>query len=108
VGILAAAQVVSTPKWKGKVIVTGLGTPDEMKTYVANGVAPAFILWNPANLGYLAAYAAVYLASHKITNASGQTFTAGKLGKYTVGADHTILLGPPTVFNSSNINNFNF
>jgi rhamnose transport system substrate-binding protein len=108
VGILAAAQVVSTPKWKGKVIVTGLGTPDEMKTYVANGVAPAFILWNPANLGYLAAYAAVYLASHKITNAAGQTFTAGKLGKYTVGADHTILLGPPTVFNSANVNNFNF
>jgi rhamnose transport system substrate-binding protein len=108
VGILAAAQVVSTPKWKGKVIVTGLGTPDEMKTYVANGVAPAFILWNPANLGYLAAYAAVYLASHKITNATGQTFTAGKLGKYTVGADDTILLGPPTVFNSSNVNNFNF
>ncbi len=108
VGILAAAQVVSTPKWKGKVIVTGLGTPDEMKTYVSNGVAPAFILWNPANLGFLAAYAAVNYASKKITNAAGQTFTAGKLGKYTVGADDTILLGPPTVFNSANINNFNF
>jgi rhamnose transport system substrate-binding protein len=108
VGILAAAQVVSTPKWKGKVIVTGLGTPDEMKTYVANGVAPAFILWNPANLGYLAAYAAVNLASKKITGAEGETFTAGKLGKYTIGADNTVLLGPPTVFNSSNINNFNF
>jgi len=108
VGILAAAQVVSTSKWKGKVIVTGLGTPDEMKTYVSNGVAPGFILWNPANLGYLAAYAAVNIASKKITGASGQTFTAGKLGKYTIGADKTVLLGPPTVFNSSNINNFNF
>ena len=107
-GILAAAQVVSTPKWKGKVIVTGLGTPDEMKTYVANGVAPAFILWNPANLGYLAAYAAVYMASKKITGATGQSFTAGKLGKYTIGADNTVLLGPPTVFNSSNVNSFNF
>jgi rhamnose transport system substrate-binding protein len=108
VGILAAAQVISTPKWKGKVIVTGLGTPDEMKTYVSNGVAPAFILWNPANLGFLAAYAAVNMASKKITGAAGQTFTAGKLGKYTIGADNTVLLGPPTVFNSSNVNNFNF
>jgi rhamnose transport system substrate-binding protein len=108
VGILAAAQVVATPKWKGKVIVTGLGTPDEMKSYVADGVAPGFILWNPANLGYLAAYAAVNLASKKITNAAGQTFTAGKLGKYTIGADNTVLLGPPTVFNSANVNNFNF
>ena len=108
VGILAAAQVVSTPKWKGKVIVTGLGTPDEMKTYVANGVAPAFVLWNPANLGYLAAYAAVNYASKKITNAPGQSFTAGKLGKFTVGPDRTIILGPPLVFSSANINNYNF
>lgn len=108
VGILAAAQVVDTPQWKGKVLVTGLGTPDEMKKYVADGVSPQFILWNPANLGYLAAYAAVNFASKKITNAAGQTFTAGKLGKYTVGPDHTILLGPPTVFSAANINNFNF
>jgi rhamnose transport system substrate-binding protein len=108
VGILAAAQVVSTPQWKGKVLVTGLGTPDEMKSYVASGVCPEFVLWNPANLGYLAAYAAVELASHKITNAAGQSFTAGKLGKYTVGADHTVLLGPPTVFDSANVGQFNF
>jgi rhamnose transport system substrate-binding protein len=108
VGILAAAQVVDTPQWKGKVLVTGLGTPDEMKKYVADGVSPEFILWNPANLGYLAAYAAVELASKKMTNAAGQTFTAGKLGKYTVGADHTVLLGPPTVFSAANINDFNF
>ena len=85
VGILAAAQVVSSSKYKGKVIVTGLGTPDSMKKYVANGVAPAFELWNPADLGYLAAYAAVNYASKKITNAAGQSFTAGKLGKFTVG-----------------------
>jgi rhamnose transport system substrate-binding protein len=108
VGILAVAQVVATPKWKGKVIVTGLGTPLEMKAYVSDGVCPAFILWNPAHLGYLAAYAAVNYASHKITNAVGQSFTAGTLGKYTVGADDTILLGPPLVFNSSNINDFHF
>ena len=108
VGILAAAQVVDSPKYKGKVIVTGLGTPDSMKKYVADGTVPAFELWNPADLGYLAAYAAVNFASRKITGAQGQTFTAGKLGKYTVGADHTVLLGPPFVFTKSNISNFNF
>jgi rhamnose transport system substrate-binding protein len=108
VGILAAAQVVDTPKYRGKVAVTGLGTPDSMKKYVADGSVQAFELWNPANLGYLAAYAAVELASKKITAAQGQTFTAGKLGSFTVGADHTILLGPPFVFNKSNISSFNF
>jgi rhamnose transport system substrate-binding protein len=108
VGILAAAQVVDSPKYKGKVAVTGLGTPDSLKKYVADGTVQAFELWNPANLGYLAAYAAVNLASKKITNAAGQSFTAGKLGKYTVGAGHAILLGPPFVFTKANINNFNF
>ena len=108
VGIAAAAAVLDTAKYRGKVALTGLGTPDEMKKYVADGTVKQFVLWNPANLGYLAAYAAVELASDKITNAQGQSFTAGKLGSYTVGADDTVLLGPPTVFSSSNINNFNF
>ena len=108
VGIVSAAQVVSSSKYKGKVIVTGLGTPDSMKKYVANGVSPQFELWNPADLGYLASYAAVNYASKKITNAPGQSFTAGKLGKFTVGPDRTIILGPPLVFSSANINNYNF
>ena len=108
VGILAAAQVVSASSRRGKVLVTGLGTPDSMKKYVADGTVQAFELWNPANLGYLAAYAAVELASKKITSATGQSFTAGKLGKFTVGAGHTILLGPPFVFSKSNISQFNF
>lgn len=108
VGILAAAQVLSNPKYRGKIALTGLGTPDSLKQYVANGTLKEFELWNPANLGYLAAYAAVELYSKKITNAAGESFTAGKLGKFTVGADHTVLLGPPFVFTSANINQFNF
>lgn len=107
VGILAAAQVLDTSKYRGKVALTGLGTPVAMKKYVLDGTVQSFELWNPANLGYLAAYAAVNLASKKITNAQGQSFTAGKLGNFTIGADHTILLGPPLVFTKSNINNYN-
>jgi rhamnose transport system substrate-binding protein len=108
VGILAAAQVVDAAHDIGKVFVTGLGTPLEMKKYILNGTSPEVILWNPANLGYLAAYAAVNLASKTITNATGQSFVAGKLGKYTVGADHTILLGPTTVFTKANVGQFSF
>ncbi len=107
VGILAAAQVLDTSKYKGKVALTGLGTPVAMKKYVEDGTVTSFELWNPANLGYLAAYAAVNFASKKITGASGQTLSAGKLGTFTIGADHTILLGPPLVFTKSNINNYN-
>src|SRR5215467_119421 len=108
VGILAAGQVLDTPKYRGKIALTGLGTPDSLKKFVNDGTITAFELWNPANLGYLAGYAAVLFASGKLTGASGQTFSAGNLGSFTVGANNTVLLGPPYVFNMANIGNFNF
>ena len=108
VGIAAAAAVLDTPKYRGKVKLTGLGTPNSLRKYVKDGTIEAFELWNPADLGYLAAYAAVNLASGPITSAKGQTFTAGKLGTYKVGAKATVLLGPPFVFNKANIDKFHF
>lgn len=108
VGIVAAAGVLDTAKYRGKIALTGLGTPNSMKKYVADGTVQSFELWNPADLGYLAAYAAVNLASKTITNAQGQAFTAGRLGSFTVGADHSVLLGKPFVFDKSNIDKFNF
>jgi rhamnose transport system substrate-binding protein len=108
VGIGAAAAVLDTAKYRGKVALTGLGTPGSLKKFVDDGTIQSFELWNPANLGYLAAYAAVNLASKKITNTAGQSFSAGKLGSFTVGADGTVLLGPPLVFTKSNIGSFNW
>src|SRR5262249_6537289 len=37
VGILAAAQVLDTAKYRGKIALTGLGTPNSLKKYVADG-----------------------------------------------------------------------
>jgi rhamnose transport system substrate-binding protein len=108
VGIVAAAGVLDSKQYRGKVMLTGLGTPLSMKKYVMDGTVKAFELWNPANLGYLAAYAAVNEASGKISGKTGQKFSAGKLGKYTIGAKGTVLLGPPTVFDKANISKFHF
>ena len=108
VGIGAAAAVLDTAKYRGKIALTGLGTPGSLKKFVDDGTIQSFELWNPANLGYLAAYAAVNLASKTVTSAAGQSFSAGKLGTFTVGADNTILLGPPLVFTKSNIGSFNW
>ena len=108
VGIAAAAAVLDTAKYRGKVMLTGLGTPNSLRKYVNDGTIQGFELWNPADLGYLAAYAGVAYASKAITNARGQRFTAGKLGNYSVGAGHSILLGAPYVFNKANISKFNF
>lgn len=108
VGISAAARYLSTSPLKGKLQLTGLGTPNQMREYIKNGTVVAFQLWNPADLGYLAAYAAGHLASGNITGTAGETFTAGKLGKYTIGDKGEVILGAPTTFDKTNIDKFNY
>jgi rhamnose transport system substrate-binding protein len=108
VGISAAARYLSDSDAKGKVALTGLGTPNQMREFVEDGTVEAFALWNPADLGYLAAYAAKALVDGDITGKEGDTFEAGRLGEYTVDADGSVLLGEPFVFNAENIGEFDF
>ena len=112
VGISSAAQYLSTSKYKGKIMLTGLGLPSQMKKYVHDRTVTAFALWNPENLGYLAGYAVSALADGTIKGTVGETFTAGKLGKYTIvkGPDGRpqVILGPPFTFTIKNVDKFNF
>jgi rhamnose transport system substrate-binding protein len=108
VGIAAAARYLSSSKYKGKVQLTGLGTPNQMRKFVKDGTVQAFELWDPSKLGYLAAYAAAALASNQISGKQGESFKAGSLGTRKVGKNGEVLLGPPTVFNKDNIDQFKF
>lgn len=108
VGIAAAARYLSTSKAKGKVALTGLGTPNQMRKYVNDGTVKEFALWNPHDLGYLAAYATKALITGEIKGNEGDKFKAGNLGEYTVGADKTVVLGDPFKFNKDNIDQFKF
>jgi len=108
VGIAAASRYVSSSNYKGKVGITGLGLPNQMREYVKDGTVKKFALWNPADIGYLAGYTGAALASGQITGKQGEKFTAGKLKEYTIGAAGEIVLGPPTEFTAANIDQFNF
>ncbi len=114
VGISTAAQYLDNHKdLLAHLTLTGLGLPSQMKAYVHDGTVKAFELWNPSDLGYLAGYAAASLASGTTTTNTGATFSAGKLNSYTVLAPSgttgpSVVLGPPTVFDSTNIDQFNF
>ncbi|MEV4973920.1 rhamnose ABC transporter substrate-binding protein [Streptomyces scopuliridis] len=108
VGIAAAARYLGDSSYKGKVVLNGLGTPNQMRKYVKDGTVEQFSLWNPEELGYLGSYAAAALASGQITGAEGEKFKAGKLGEYTIGKDGEVILGEPTVFNKQNIDKFDF
>jgi rhamnose transport system substrate-binding protein len=79
-----------------------------MREYVENGTVTEFALWNPEDLGFLAAYTAKALVDGDIKGDEGDTFEAGELGEFTVGADSVVLLGDPFVFDKDNIGDFNF
>jgi rhamnose transport system substrate-binding protein len=111
VGISSAAQYLSNSKYKGKVVLQGLGLPSQMKKYLLNNTLKNFALWNPEDLGYLAGYAASHLASGDIKGKVGESFTAGKLGKYKIikgAGGPEVILGPPFLFTKQNVARFNF
>jgi rhamnose transport system substrate-binding protein len=114
VGISTAAQYLDTHKDVAKrITLTGLGLPSQMKSYVKDGTVKSFELWNPTDLGYLAGYAAANLASGTAELKAGSTFKAGRLGSYKILAPSgstglSVVLGPPTVFDASNVDQFNF
>ena len=108
VGIAAAARYLSDSSSNGKVALTGLGTPNQMREYVENGTVESFALWNPSDLGALATYAAAALANGDISGEEGDSFEAGDLGEFEVGADGVVLLGEPFTFNADNIGDFDF
>jgi len=114
VGIVAAAKYVSGSAAKGKVAVTGLGLPNDMKTYIKDGSNAQASLWDVENFGYVAVYVAKYVrgggdvaVGAKVPSGPGdkgtpdRTVTAGAVG-------NEIILGPATVFTKENVDEFDF
>ena len=105
VSMLAVGQVLRE-KDSG-VIFTGLGLPSEIAPFIEDGSCPWMYLWNPIDIGYLAAWTAQALYTGEITGSEGDFFTSGRLGQRVVtnGADGgtEVLLGDPMKFDRTNI-----
>jgi rhamnose transport system substrate-binding protein len=109
VGIQATAKAMQDEGLCDQVKVSGLGLPSEMVSYTLNGCAPEFALWDFRDLGYLTYYVAYGLATGQLTGEIGETFTAGRMGDYTIEADpgregaKRVLMGPFTVYTAENV-----
>jgi len=101
-----AAKAITDLHKIGKVFATGISVPSLMKPYVANGSCQGFVLWNPVNLGYLTVWAGVQLVKGTPFKAMNMVPTVGAV-KYDA-ASKMLILGPPTVFDKSNVNKFAF
>jgi rhamnose transport system substrate-binding protein len=103
------AEAVEQAGKTGEILCTGLSVPSMMAKYVHNGTVPAFVLWNPVDLGYLTVWAAKYMLD-KNKFADGKEIAVKGIDtkpRY-LAKDRMLVLGPPKVFDESNVDQFKF
>jgi rhamnose transport system substrate-binding protein len=104
VALPGAARAVRESGYSGKIAVTGLSTPNNMREYIKDGTVKTVLLWSPIDLGYLTVYAAKKVLDEGSLPAE---FEAGRLGNVQVKGKE-VLLGPPTQFTMANIDDYDF
>lgn len=105
VGIQAASDVVAA---RGRSIkVTGLGLPGAMAEYIRSGICPWMYLWNPIDVGYIAAHAAHALVTGQATGVAGESLSVGSFGEKKIEENSDggleIVVGNPYKFDAGNI-----
>jgi rhamnose transport system substrate-binding protein len=107
IGLPAAARALEQAGRIDRVKLTGLAPATLIKKYIQAGQTQD-IWWNVKDLGYLTYYAAQALAQGKITGKEGETFDAGRLGKFTIGERGEVVLGPARIVTPQNVGDFAF
>jgi rhamnose transport system substrate-binding protein len=116
VGLAASAQVLENsgnypggPKAvNGGITLTGLSTPNQLKKAVDKGVVASFQLWDPADMGSIAAYLGKQVHDKKLTLKVGESVDVPGHGKVTIGDKNIVFAGPLLTFDKSNIAKYNF
>ena len=108
VGLTAAAQCIQARSKAGAVAVTGLGKPNQMRSFIKDGTVKAFALWNPFNEGYLTCHLAAQMAKRTVRPATGVQFVAGTLGDRAFEENGIVITGGPTTFTKDNIDQYRF
>jgi len=110
VGLQTAARVIRDEFPKSTVKVTGFGLPSRMAPYIGDtptDVCPYMYLWDPREVGRLAAYVSMALVEERITGSRTETFVAGDMGTFVVvgcpDGGTEVIVGQPLKFDKNNI-----
>lgn len=104
----AAQQAIINTGRSGEVFATGVALPSSVRDFIKDGHSEAFMMWDPAELGYIATVAAHQLVTGEITAEEGQVIDAGSAGTYEVLADGEVQYNKPLMFTAENIDDFDF
>lgn len=116
VGLASAAQVLSQKEVfpggknaKGAgLVLTGLGTPNELRKAVTNGVVQKFQLWDPADIGEVAAFIGAQIQAKKLEAKVGTKFTIPGKGDYEIKEKNIVIAGKLVTFEKSNIEQYKY
>lgn len=105
IGIRAGAKAIVDGGLIGKVYITGLGLPSEMKDFVLQGACDSFAIWNPVEYGYSSTMIMINILNGAEAG-PGATVSMGKKGETKVGDDGEAAMGEPFEFNKTNVEEF--
>lgn len=108
VAIIAAAQAVENAGLGNKIVVYGLGTPNQSREYLKSGVLDGAMLWDTYRQGKVAGNLAMLMARGEFTPSPGASFNAGEYGPSKVLDNNVIYGGPPAEFTKANVDTFDF
>jgi len=105
IGIRAGAKAIMDGNLVGKVYITGLGLPSEMKDAVLKGACESFAIWNPVDYGYASTQILVGILNGAEAG-PGSTVKMGRMGSTKINEDGEAAMGEPFTFDKSNVEKF--
>jgi rhamnose transport system substrate-binding protein len=105
IGIRSGAKAIIDGGLVGKVFITGLGLPSEMKDAVLKGACDSFAIWNPVDYGYASTQIMINILNGAEAG-PGSTVKMGRMGETKVGDDGHAAMGEPFTFDKSNVEEF--
>ncbi|WP_370947463.1 autoinducer 2 ABC transporter substrate-binding protein [Amycolatopsis sp. cg5] len=101
------AKAVREEQRISQVFTVGVGTPQAIKPYLADGSCSMSVLWNVEQLGYLTAWAAKQVADGKPLLETNKV--SGELPAVKYSAEQkTLLLGDPLLITTENVDQFKY
>ena len=105
IGIRSGAKAIVDGGLAGKVFITGLGLPSEMKDYVLKGACDTFAIWNPVDYGYASTQIMIGLLNGGDAG-PGKSVKMGRMGEAKIGDNGEAAMAEPFVFDKTNVEQF--
>jgi rhamnose transport system substrate-binding protein len=101
------AQAVQNAGQAGEIAVIGYGSPNTARQYIDSGVMDTTVLWDVPELGYLTVWAMQHILSGGELQEQMEVPGIDQTIEYRP-EEETIVLDEPSIFDESNVDDFDF